>query len=416
LEEYPLSNQPHVSSPAKLKSVAFYTSAMSSGGAERQWCHLATAIARKGIKTCLLTNLPMVEGGDHYEDLLVNSGVKLLPVAETPQTWKDLPLPSGAAGNLLLALPPKLREETSRLVLWLLKLKPDMICCQLDPTNLQGALAGIIAGVPRILLSFRNMRPTLMPHFCQDWFQETYQALERFPQIVWTGNSLEGNRDYADWLGWDAGKIHHLPNIFEPSSLREVRAEEIEHLRQKLAIKESSHVILSVCRLSPEKQPDHALQAFEILARENPDVVFVQVGTGPMQEELISMAQSMGIADRCRFEEATNDLSVYYSVASAFVLASRIEGTPNVLLEAQYFGTPIAAYSVGGVPSCVESGKTAFLAKPNQVDDLARSLQKSLNLRLATGPNGTHAGRKFLKTSHSQEYVLEKLLDFAVRC
>lgn len=391
------------------RSIAFYTSALSSGGAERQWCYLARAAAAQGISTSLLTNLPMVDGGDHYEELLVNTGVNLVPVAETPQTWGGFEFSGKQEGALLLALPPELREETARLVFWLLKQKPDALCCQLDPTNIQGALAGLIARVPKILLSFRNMRPTLMPHFCRDWFQDIYQILKNFPQIIFTGNSHEGNADYADWLGWKSSEIHHLPNIFDPSSLPDVAAEQIQRLKTGLDLADSQKIVLSVCRLSPEKQPDHALQAFEIAARDHPDLVFLQVGDGQMREELVARAESMQICGRCRFVEATSELSVYYSAADAFVLASKIEGTPNVLLEAQHYGTPVASYAVGGVPSCVVDGKTAFLAKPGDVGDLACAINRALASKSTINGKLRIQGKRFLEEGHAPGFVLQRL-------
>ena len=59
------------------------------------------------------------------------------------------------------------------------------------------------------------------------------------------------------------------------------------------------------------------------------------------------------------------------SIASVVLLASRYEGTPNVLMEAQLAGVPVVATRVGGTPDCVIDGVTGLLADKDDVDGLA---------------------------------------------
>ena len=67
--------------------------------------------------------------------------------------------------------------------------------------------------------------------------------------------------------------------------------------------------------------------------------------------------------------------------ADCFVLSSRNEGLPNVLIEALYLGTPAAAtICIPAVTRIVEVGKTGYLARPEDVNSLAEAMLNAVQL------------------------------------
>jgi glycosyltransferase involved in cell wall biosynthesis len=67
-----------------------------------------------------------------------------------------------------------------------------------------------------------------------------------------------------------------------------------------------------------------------------------------------------------------------YSAADVFVLPTRADNLPLVLLESLACGTPCVSFRVGGVPDVVRPGQTGWLAEPDDARDLARCLHEAL--------------------------------------
>ena len=67
--------------------------------------------------------------------------------------------------------------------------------------------------------------------------------------------------------------------------------------------------------------------------------------------------------------------------ADCFVLASRSEGLPNALIEAQYIGTPAAACTcIPVIERIVENGKNGFLADVEDYEGLAQAMMNASKL------------------------------------
>src|ERR671939_115753 len=76
------------------------------------------------------------------------------------------------------------------------------------------------------------------------------------------------------------------------------------------------------------------------------------VGDGPRRPEYEALAGELGVAERVRFAglRPKADLAERMRAADLFVLASRFENNPCVVLEAMASGLPVVATRVGGVP------------------------------------------------------------------
>lgn len=69
-------------------------------------------------------------------------------------------------------------------------------------------------------------------------------------------------------------------------------------------------------------------------------------------------------------------MSLLYNAADAFVLASREDNFPNVVLEATACGTPVIAFPIGGIPDVIQSGFNGVLAEGQK--PTAASLRKAI--------------------------------------
>ncbi len=171
---------------------------------------------------------------------------------------------------------------------------------------------------------------------------------------------------------------------FRPSESRRVTQ------RKGLGIGDEHFLWLSVASLTHQKALDRLLLAFARL----PGIpVLAIAGTGPESSNLRGLARRLGVQDRVLFLGVRSDPEALMNAADAFVLSSRWEGLPLVLMEAAASGLPIVATNVGGCRELVEAGATGILVSPSpsasELSDAMRSLiESSANDRRSMGSAG----------------------------
>jgi glycosyltransferase involved in cell wall biosynthesis len=140
---------------------------------------------------------------------------------------------------------------------------------------------------------------------------------------------------------------------------------------------DSAPVVCSVGNLVAGKRHDLAIRAALAAGAR-----IVVVGRGPERSALDRLARTLGAADRVHFvEEMPQDrLRTVYSAADALVLASISEGWPNVLLESAACGTPVVAFSVGGIPEILGDPAVGTLVREAPAaEPLANALRRLLS-------------------------------------
>jgi glycosyltransferase involved in cell wall biosynthesis len=134
-------------------------------------------------------------------------------------------------------------------------------------------------------------------------------------------------------------------------------ADERARVRARLGA-DGAFVWAFVGRLEKQKGVDVLLDGFARLGGSSHLWI---VGDGSLREELAQMAKALGVIDRVRFEGAVADASPFYWGADAFAIASRWEGLPLALLEAQAAGLPVVAAAAGGVAEAIREGTSGLL-------------------------------------------------------
>jgi glycosyltransferase involved in cell wall biosynthesis len=113
------------------------------------------------------------------------------------------------------------------------------------------------------------------------------------------------------------------------------------------------------------KGMDLLLSAFES-SNDLQNVILVSMGGGVGR----GPADSVGVG---RIDNARL-MSFVYNAADVFVLPTRADNLPNVLVESMACGTPCVSFRVGGVPDVVRDGETGLLAEPEDVASLRRCI------------------------------------------
>lgn len=135
--------------------------------------------------------------------------------------------------------------------------------------------------------------------------------------------------------------------------------------------------ICGVGRLCEQKGFDQLLSAYakvKATVPEYPDLLLV--GDGPDRQALEAQAAGLGIAEAVRFTGFTHNPYYVIQRAEAFVLSSRHEGLPTVLIEALALGRPVVAFDCPTGPrEILSNGEYGYLVANGDVAALATAMQ-----------------------------------------
>ncbi|HEX6066959.1 MAG TPA: glycosyltransferase family 4 protein [Longimicrobiales bacterium] len=150
--------------------------------------------------------------------------------------------------------------------------------------------------------------------------------------------------------------------------------------------------LLTMGRLTQQKGIDVLFRAMTRLR--DLDFALDIAGDGPDRTLLEEMARELGIADRVHFLGwvPRDRIPATFSNASIFVLASRIEGMPNVVLEAMAYARPVVCTRVFGADELLQDGVTGIAIDIEDEVQLADALRKLITDRAARARMGA-AGR-----------------------
>ncbi len=166
----------------------------------------------------------------------------------------------------------------------------------------------------------------------------------------------------------------------------------------------AAFTLISVGRLTPEKDFPSLLQAFSILAASLPDVRLWILGDGPERESLRTLIQRLGLSESVQMLGMRDDVGYWLAQADLFVLASVSEGLPVALLEALAVGLPAVVTNVGGMPEVLESSGAGIVVPPRDPPALAAAI-----LEIARRPDRLPALREAARRRYSERYTLERM-------
>jgi glycosyltransferase involved in cell wall biosynthesis len=142
-------------------------------------------------------------------------------------------------------------------------------------------------------------------------------------------------------------------------------------LAARLGLDRSRPIVGTVGRLAVQKDPLTFVDAARLVLERRPEVQFVMVGDGPLEDEVRT---AVGSESSIRMLGYRDDVSDILGVLDVFVLSSRWEGLGRALTEAVGACVPVAATAVDGIPELVTHGVTGRLSPPGQAAPLADNI------------------------------------------
>jgi glycosyltransferase involved in cell wall biosynthesis/tetratricopeptide (TPR) repeat protein len=357
--------------------VVLLTGSLAAGGAERQLVTTIRGLVRHQPQvesvTLLVQSLSKRRKKDFYLGDIASLPVEIRALDVPDDRPAEGPM-EDAVARLIGAFPDDMRDAIGVWYREFVARRPAVVHAWQDTVCLMAVVAAALAGVPRILLSTRSTRPDNPRRRLKRYMQRGYKAVMQLPHVAMLNNSQAGAADYEDWLGLPAGTVAVIHNGLDFDRLLNAAdpAESAAH-RQRLGIPEGAPVVGGVFRMSEEKRPLLWVQTAAQVLRKVPDAHFVVAGDGPMRDDMLDHARQLGMAHRLHLPGHVSVPS-WFLMMDVVLLTSRMEGLPNVLLEAQSFGIPVVAPAVGGVAETIEQGSTGWAVPDATADSLAQRI------------------------------------------
>jgi glycosyltransferase involved in cell wall biosynthesis len=338
--------------------VAYFSDALYVGGAEKYLFLLASHLDRDEFDPVLIVNR-----GTGLEKLAAWAAAASIPVYDV-----SLPPPFSTRGA----------GELMRLVR---RLRPALFHCNLPgPWNSQYSLVAPLAKLAgaRRVLSTEHL--PMAPPFAKG------AILKRLGTLA-IDRVITVSRDNVGHLT----RLHGVPTrkirvVY--NGVPEPIAAPASGLRTALGLGAEAFVALIVGSLEERKGHE---TAFEAWGRLSDRAHLVVIGTGPMEDEYRHRVRVLGLESRVHFMGQRDDVPSILKAADVLVVASTLEATPYVIIEAMAAGLPVVASDIYGIPEIVERGATGLLVPPANPEALAgavRSLGDQPALRQSMGEAG----------------------------
>ena len=308
------------------------------GGYEKAVVTTANLFAEKGLKVTLLI---LDETAESYYP--VHKSITIIQV----------PLNFGITrkGNKLTRK-IKLYSDIRRLRKILKKLQPSVVVCSEYPF----AVAAVLGGVRK----FTKIVSWEHHHFY--WLKKnrfwTWQVKRSYPRL-----------DAVVCLNKDEEKIFSSFSraLVIPNFIRKNATSDLQH---------DSKLILSVAGLIHRKGIDMMLTVAKKVLSEHPNWTWKLIGDGEMKEQVMEFIAREKLENRFILQApAGPDISNEYTNAALFVLTSRYEAFPMVLLEAMTFGLPCISFDCPSGPAdIIIQNKTGLLAENENIAQLADAI------------------------------------------
>lgn len=283
------------------------------GGAQRYVFDLAINVPKDQFDVVVAAG-----GNGELLERLRQAGIQTIPIQNL---GRDIDVVSEL--KIFFTLYKILKEE-----------QPDILHLNSSKIGGIGALAGRLAGIPKIIFTahgwpFREERP---------WWQRLMIKFLSWLTIILSHKVIAVSR--ADFDEFRNRKIYFIHNGIDEIDFVDPMA-----AREKLGYKQSDLVVGTIAERTKNKGLEYLERAGEILK---------------LKPLVIS-----NLPDAAKFLHAFD----------VFVLPSVKEGLPYVILEAGLAGLPVVATCVGGVPEIIDDGESGLLVEPKNPAALAEKIK-----------------------------------------
>lgn len=380
---------------------------LGAGGSQRQLVLLAHGLHAAGHHVTVATLVAQRGQYAYFVDSIADEGIELIEVmTQKADMQRDVRNDNEVFG-IMSGMPYHIRNQILPLYAFLNDSKPELFISFLDNSNVLGATAALLADIGKIVCFFRGHQPAIVG--CdKPWFRRYYRTIVKTEKPVLAGNAHSVAESYARWLGLDSRKIAIVRNGIDCTEIETLSAQGRDVIGTDYRPKDV-FVIVGVFRLSSEKQPDLFLNTIVLVKQHISNLKVFIVGDGPERVRLEQQIQHLGLADTVTITGVVRNPYPYMSLSDVVLLTSRLEGAPNVLLEAQCLGKPVVTLAAGGAKEAVVDGETGYVVGQPKADLLCKEIIRVLEDRELARKMGS-AGKRFVRETFSSDKMRESIL------
>jgi|APTNR8051073442_1049403.scaffolds.fasta_scaffold06227_2 glycosyltransferase involved in cell wall biosynthesis len=326
--------------------VAFVMGKLNSGGVQRMTMLIAEGVASRGVNV----DLVVCDAQGALKDQISPSTSIVALTKSNPiaARWAALRAdPKGISAYLKPLLTRKYASETlpylPSLARYLKRTRPDSIFSATTYLNIETVLARRLAGVPsRLVLSDRSHFSSGKPR--KEWrlrnlvaaMHRTYREADAITAV---------SNGVADDIARSVGIARdRITTLYNPTITPDFQAKMHEPIEHRWFADGAPPVLLGVGRTTFQKDFATLVRAFARVRAERPvRLAIIGESSDKQSGRLRSLAAELGVADDVQLLGYQRNPIPYMARSAAFVLSSRYEGFPNVLLEAMACGTAVVA-------------------------------------------------------------------------
>jgi glycosyltransferase involved in cell wall biosynthesis len=284
---------------------------------------------------------------------------------------------------------------------------PQLIHCHSSKAGILGRAVGCLLGVPVLYT----------PHAYFGMGQQQgartklFNGLERL--FARMGHTINVSADEAGFarkcLGVEAARQSVIPNAVDTTVFKPGTSEQKGQWREDRGIPADALVIGTLGRLSYQKDPMTLYRAFELIARERPNLYLAHLGTGELRDDCDGWVKRSGLAKRILRMDYSAEPAAFYQALDAFVLSSRYEGLSFAALEALATGLPLVLTDVPGNRGFFQLGLSHVWSAPAEAPDALAAAMEACLLDLENGRPSNH--RTVALQRYSEEACFGKVLE-----
>lgn len=280
---------------------------------------------------------------------------------------------------------PRVLESLPALIRYLKRERPSAMVSAMY-ANLIALWARRLSGIPhRLVITEHNTLASVVRNQA-DFRWRIYPALARWfypwaDSIVAVSNAVKE----------DLARIAKVPReridvVYNPIVNDDLQAKGEAPLDHPWFKEGEPPVILSIGRLTNQKAFDVLIQAFLLVKTKSPARLLI-LGEGENRPALEAQVRQLGLEQDARLMGFVPNPYPYLARASVFVLPSRWEGLPTVLVEALCLDAPIVATDCpGGSREILQDGKLGRLVPVDDPSALAEAILGSMKDRRVSHP------------------------------
>ena len=356
---------------SERKKITFFMDALHGGGAEKAVVNLLKGLAQR----------------DEFDLDLVLATKEGPYLNQVPHKVRIIDLQAGRAVMATLPLINYLKQN-----------RPWALIGNMGHVNVVATMAKELARIQtRLILVVHNTisanrglpKRAKLVHFLMKWLYPRADGV--------AGVSVGVARDLEEQLGWERGTVKVLNN---PVVNEELITQSEAGLEHPWFLPGEPPVFLAVGRLSPQKDFPNLLDAFFQL-RNQREARLIILGEGSERAKLETIIAESNLQNDVLLPGFVKNPYAYMKRSSCFVLSSRQEGLPTVLIEAMACGCPVVATNCpSGPDEILDGGTYGSLVPIENSQALATAMLEALE----------HPPQAELLKERANEYSTEKVV------